>query len=283
MALRQSTGLRNLLQGINTNQLVNGNFDSVVTSWTATVAATTSNVGSGQSGNCMRVAEAGGAAVGQAYQAITTRVGQVYKFTGYFKKGTADAGRFKIGTTSAGTEIWDSGALNDAAWALKTHVFIATATTTYIICETTDATAGEYSDFDTISVIPLARSVQDVFNFFNVKWYTGTQPSTPDTAPTGTLLCTMKNASVGATFADSVAGALSKPAAETWNGVCGAGGTVGWARISHIDDAGGTNTTEPRIDFRVSTSGAEMNFTSVNWDSGSTQGITDLPLTEPME
>lgn len=291
MALRQSLGLRNLLQGIKTNVTPvaptagswNGSFDANVVPWLST-NATLSSAASGQAGNCLKVLNVSGAAVAQAYIAVATRVGQIYKFTGYFKKGDATSGKFLIGTTAAGagTVHYDSGALTDADWALKTAVFIATTTVTYLVCESTTSSV-TYCLFDTLSLASQARSVQDVFNSFDIQFRTGTQPATPQEAPSGTLLCTMKNASAGATFADAVSGALSKPAAETWNGVCGAGGTVGWARISHLDDADGASDIEPRIDFRVSTSGAEMNFTSVAWDNGSTQGITDLPLTEPME
>ena len=285
MAYRRSLGLRNLMGGINTEMVANGGFASAVTSWTANATASLSNEGSGQAGNCLRVTETGSAAVGQAYQAITTKIGHLYKFTGYFKKGTADSGKFLIGTTSAGggTVLYDSGALTDAAWAQKTAYFVATATTTYIVCESTDATAGEYSDFDTITLVCQSRSYQDVFRYSQLKFYTGSQPATPQLAPTGTLVCTMNNGGAGMTFDDFVLGVLQKPAGETWNGVCeAAGGTVGWARLSHVGDSGADSDTEARADFRVSTSGAEMNFESVAWGGGSTQSISSLPITLPM-
>lgn len=285
MALRLSLGFRNMQAGINTEKVTNGGFATTVDNWTANATAVLSNQGTGQSGNCMRVAESGGAAVGQAYQAITTKVGHLYKFTGYFKKGTSDTGKFLIGTTAAGagTVHYDSGALSNAGWTLYTAYFVATTTTTYIVCQTTDATATEYSEFDTLSLVCLSRSYQDVFRYSHVKWYTGTQPATPQLAPTGTLVCTMKNGVAGMTFDDAVNGAIQKPSGETWNGECeAAGGTVGWARLCHIDDTETENDTEARVDFRVSTSGAEANFESVAWGGGSTQGITSLPITRPM-
>lgn len=284
MTLRLSTGMRNLHAGINVDELGGkGLFAASVADWTANATATRTLQAGGQDGNGMRVTETGGAAVGQAYLAVTTKIGHVYKFSGYFKKGTSDFGRFKIGTTNSGGEIWDSGALNDAAWAKKVFFFIATATTTYLICETTDATNSEYSDFDEITLVCQSRSYQDVFRYSQIKFYTGPQPATPDLPPTGTLVCTMKNGGSGMTFDESVVGALRKPVAETWSGACeAAGGVVGWARLSHISDSGTDNAVEARVDFRVSTAGAEANFESVSWGGGSTQGITSLPITRPM-
>ena len=282
MAIRLSPGLVQLTAGVNTELVANGGFASATTSWTAT-NATLTNEASGQSGNCLMVASSG-ANIGQTYQAITTKVGHLYKFTGYFKKGTSDSGKFLIGSTSAGggTVVYDSGALTDAAWALKTAYFVATHTTTYIVCQSTDATNTENSNFDTISLVCLSRSWQDVFRYSHIKWYTGTQPATANLAPTGTLVCTMKNNTAGMTFDDALLGVLQKPAAETWNGVCeAAGGTVGWARFSHIDDLGTENDTDARVDFRVSTAGAEANFDSVAWTGGSTQGIPNFPFTMP--
>jgi len=263
--------------GINTNLVSNGTFDTVTTGWTA--AAASLSVASA----AMRVTSSGNA-LGQAYQAITTKVGHLYKVVFSFKVGTAAAGKFLIGTTSAGggTVHHDSGALSDAALTAHTAFFIATTTTTYLVCETTDPTTGEYSDFDTISCVCQSHSLQDALKYSKAKFYTGTQPATPDLAPTGTLICEMKNGSAGMTFDDAVLGVLAKPAGETWNGVCGASGTVGWGRICHIDDLETENALEARVDFRVSTSGAELNFTSVAWDSGSTQGTSGLPLTVPI-
>lgn len=277
MALRISTGSRNMLAGINTDLVTNGTFATVTTGWTA--AGATLSVASA----ALRVT-ASGAALGQAYQAITTKVGHVYKVVYSFKVGTAAAGKFLIGTTSAGggTVHLDSGALSDATLTARTAFFIATTTTTYLVCESTDATAGEYSDFDTISCVCQSRSLQDQFKYGKVKFYTGTQPATPDLAPTGTMICEMKNGSAGITLDDAALGILAKPSAETWNGVCAATGTVGWGRICHIDDLETGNALEARVDFRVSTSGAEINFTSVAWDSASTQGVTNLPLTVPI-
>lgn len=117
--------------------------------WTAVTATLTTEAG-GQVGNCMQVASSG-AALGKAYQDRTTVIGKIYKLSLYFKKGTSDSGKFMIGTTADEDSIYDSGDLSDAAWTAKTATFEATATTTRITMQTTDATITENSLFDEIS------------------------------------------------------------------------------------------------------------------------------------
>jgi hypothetical protein len=263
--------------GDNINLITNGDFTSVTTGWTAVTATLTSS-GTGQTGNCLRVAETGGADPGQAYQDVATRVGHLYKFTGYFKKGTADAGKFLIGTAGA---LYDSGALTDAAWAQKTAYFVAIAATTRITCQSTDATAGEYSEFDTLVLECESHSLQDIMNGGEIKIYTGTQPATADLAPTGTLLVTIKNAGAGVTFGDAAAGVLSKAVAGTWSGVCGNTGTAAWMRLQHDDDLETYNQTDCRLDGSVATSGGQLNFSSTTFTSGATETVTAFAITLP--
>ncbi len=104
-------------------------------------------------GTCLQIAETGGANAGKAYKDITTVVGQKYLLRCYFKKGTSANGKIMIGTTSDEDSLYDSGNLTDTSWALKEYQFTATATTTRITLQTNDATAGETSLFDTVSVI----------------------------------------------------------------------------------------------------------------------------------
>lgn len=150
-----ATGTGNLkFQALGGGSFVeNGTFDDdndPPDDWTA-VTATLTTEGSGQDGNCMQVASSGDN-IGKAYQDITTIVGVVYNFSGYFQKGTSSAGRFFIGTTTDEDSLYDSGALTDASWAEHTDTFTATATTTRITCRTDDATDGETSLFDEITV-----------------------------------------------------------------------------------------------------------------------------------
>lgn len=135
----------------------NGAFVVAATSWTAVTATLTAET-NGQAGNCMQVASAGDNP-GKALQNVTTVIGKVYKFTGYFKKGTASGGRFYIGTIGDEDAIWATGNLTDASWTAYTHTFTATATTTKLTCKTNDATDTENSLFDEISLYEI-REVQ---------------------------------------------------------------------------------------------------------------------------
>jgi len=282
MALRISTGLRNKLLGINTTKLTNGAFTTDTTGWTAVTATLTSETG-GQSGNRLQVAEAAGADPGKAYQDVTTKVGHLYTITIYFKKGTSDSGKFMVGTTAVEDAIHDSGALTDADWTAYTVYFLATETTTRLTLQSTDATAGEYSSFDTCSFVSLSRAVQDVFKDGFLKIYSGTQPTSPNDAVSGTLLVTIYSdgAAAGLEFDDAVSGVLSKKSTETWSGTAGNTGTAGWFRIHAPGDALGSSTTDERIDGACGTSGAELNMSSTSIVSGSVHSVSTFQLTMP--
>lgn len=282
MALRISTGLRNKLLGINSNKLTNGAFTTDTTGWTA-VDATLSVVGSGQSGNCLQIAETGGANPGKAYQDVTTKVGHLYMVSLYFKKGTSDSGKFMIGTTAVQDAIYDSGALTDAAWAAKQTWFLATETTTRLTFQSTDATAGETSLFDTALFVSMSRAVQDVFKDGFLKIYSGTQPTSPNDAVSGTLLVTIYSdgSAAGLEFDDAASGVLSKKSTETWSGTAGNTGTAGWFRIHAPGDALGSSTADERIDGACGTSGAELNMSSTSIVSGSVHSVSTFQLTMP--
>jgi hypothetical protein len=281
MALRTSPGLKNKLLGINTNKLSNGAFASDTTGWTAVTADLTAAAG-GQVTNCLQIAESGGAAAGQAYQDVTTKIGHLYRLDVYFKKGTADGGKIMIGTTGDPNAIYESVALTDAAWALKQIWFLATATTTRITFESTDATAGETSLFDEAVLVSLSRSVQDIFKDCFIDIYTGSQPATANLAPSGTLIATIfsDGAAAGLEFDDAVAGVLSKKSTETWSGPgIAPGGTAGWFRLRAAGDLGTQNDTDERIDGAVATSGAELNMSSTAIVTGAVQTINTFTIT----
>jgi hypothetical protein len=281
MALRLSTALRNQLLGIVTDLITNGTFTTDTTGWTA-AGATLSSETSGQSGNHMRVKSSGDAA-GSAYQDITTKIGHTYKLSAYFKKGTAASGKIKIGTTAAPTDIFESAALTDADWALKTYIFIATATTTRITLESTDATTDEYSGFDTVVCDCVDAGFQAIFKDGFINVYSGTQPTSADDAPSGTLLCTFYSdgAATGLEFDDAAAGVISKAAAETWSGTAVASGTAGWFRLYQAGDGGASSTTDCRLDGACATSGGQLNMSSLSISSGAVQTISTFQITQP--
>lgn len=283
MATRLSTGFVNQMMGITTEMITNGAFTSDTTGWTAATATLTSE-SSGQSGNCLQIAETGGAAAGQAYQDLTTKVGHVYKLTAYFKKGTADGGRILVGTTSDNDAIFASRALSDATWTQHIVYFIATATTTRITLESTDATVGETSLFDTVTCDCADAGFKEIFKDCFIDVYTGTQPTLANDAPTGTRLVTFYSdgSTAGLEWDDSVAGVISKATAETWTGTAAATGTAGWFRIRQASDSGASSTTEPRVDGVCTISGGQLNMSSLSIVSGAVQTISTFTITMPV-
>lgn len=288
MALRLSTGLRNKLLGINTELITNGAFTSVTTGWTGS-NANLASAASGQSGNCLSIAEINGADPGRAYQDISTIIGRLYRLTLYFKKGTSDYGAFYIGTTATYNAIYTKAALADVAWTQYSAWFVATATTTRITLESTDGTAGELSYFDTVSCVDMARSFQDIFYLGFIDVYSGVQPASGDIASTSyTLLATISNGGggTGITFQDAASGITygndSTPGTESWYGTVVSAGTAGWARLRTATDDGLASTTEERLDGAVATSGGEFNFPNgVSWALSSVQTLTSFKLTLP--
>lgn len=118
-----------------------------------------------------------------------------------------------------------------------------------------------------------------------IRIFSGSAPSTPDDTETGTLLVTI-NGSTGSGFDcrfqnTASSGTLSKQT-NTWDGVAVATGTAGYFRYcASTSDAGGTSTTEIRIQGAVASSGAELNMSSTSITSGATTTIDTFDITIP--
>ena len=285
MAITLSTELRNLLLGYNHEEVTNGTFTSTTTGWTASDATLTSEA-SGQDGNHLRVAETGGANPGIAYQDITVTENHVYYLSFYFKKGTADTGRVYIGKTGDTDYYYDSGALSDADWTQYETWFRVAAgeTTVRISCITDDATATEYSGFDTITCYDTAADIRKIFENGFLKIYSGSKPTSADDAPTGTLLVTFYSdgSSAGLDFAvNASSGTLTKLSTQTWSGTVAATGTAGWARLQTREDSGGSSTTDARIDMQCGTSGVEIILSSTSLNAGATETMNSFSVVMP--
>jgi hypothetical protein len=282
MALRLSTGFRNKTLGQAASIALNGDFTTDTTSWTA-VGATLASVASGQSGNALEVTSSG-AALGQAYQDVTTVIGRMYKLTCYFKQGTSGFGSIQVGDSGDPNAIAESGALSDAAWTQKTILFIATAVSTRITLETTDPTITETSLFDELVVDEIMDGVKAILRNCKIAIYSGAQPADADSVKTGTLLVTISESggATGLTWGDALAGVLSKAVAETWQGTAVATDTAGWFRCYQDgDDPALASTVMARFDGSVSTSGAQLNMSSTAIVTSAVQTISAFTFTQP--
>jgi hypothetical protein len=106
--------------------------------------------------------------------------------------------------------------------------------------------------------------------------YTGTQPATPDTSPSGTLLVTISFANPAYATANA-SGAADLAGGTAISATVATSGTAGWFRV--IDRAG-----DDLFDGScgLSSSGADMIFDNVNFVAGGTCTITSLAITTPM-
>jgi hypothetical protein len=114
--------------------------------------------------------------------------------------------------------------------------------------------------------------------------YDGTQPATADTGATGNLLgkVTVNDGGTGLTFDASVAGVLTKAAAETWRFHGLMNGTVGWYRFAEASDTPtGTSATAKRIDGLVGTAGADMNISNTAIVLGAVSTVDTFSFTMP--
>lgn len=151
-----------------TELVSNGSFNSATTGWTAN-ASTLSSVAGGYVSNCLSVASSGSAA-GRAYQDITTEIGELYFFTGYFKKGTSTSGKITIGTTSTPSSLYDSGNISDLTWTKYVKFFVATSTTTRITLQTNDATINLTSLFDEVYMTKCEKALISNYCGFYIPW-----------------------------------------------------------------------------------------------------------------
>lgn len=127
-------------------------------------------------------------------------------------------------------------------------------------------------------------SFKSIFALGHIKIYTGSAPATADAAVTGTLLCTISNASSGTGVnmaAASVSGVLDKLSSETWSGVNAASGTAAYYRHVAAADDGTLSTTQARVQGTIGTAGADLNFSSTSLTSGATQTVDYYSIALP--
>lgn len=135
-------------------------------------------------------------------------------------------------------------------------------------------------------------AVATTFSLENgVLWvFSGTQPADADSAATGTPLLKITVSSGafnhgtgtnGLNFSAAAAGAMAKTAA-VWSGLGLAADTAGWFRFcGNPTDNLLVSTTLPRIDGRVSTTGAELNMSNLSVVVDATSTIDSFTLAFP--
>lgn len=123
-----------------------------------------------------------------------------------------------------------------------------------------------------------ANGFRGIYKYGVIDLYSGTQPTTADSAINGTLLGRITLA--GGAFVEGVttnglvwdppaSGAISKPVAASWQCVGLALGMIGWFRVrANAVDNGLASTTLPRFDGTVGTTSGELLLTVVNVDVG---------------
>jgi len=126
-----------------------------------------------------------------------------------------------------------------------------------------------------------------------MKLFTGVQPASADSVETGILLAEITlsggNFTAGADgastnglrFDDPVAGVLSKAAAEAWQGVGLADGSVGWFRFYASEEETGASATADRFDGSVGASGAQLIMTNTTIASLAPVVVSTFKVTLP--
>ena len=134
------------------------------------------------------------------------------------------------------------------------------------------------------------KGFTEIFANGVIEIYSGSQPTSADSAATGTLLGTVTIAhgaftpgtsTNGLTWATPADGAVSKSTAE-WQFAGVAAGTAGWYRLKgNAYDGGATSTTLPRMDGNIGSSGADMNLSNPSIAVGAITTIDSFTVTFP--
>lgn len=155
----------------------------------------------------------------------------------------------------------------------------------------TVAGAGEAGLAGTVVAIARGGSLKDIFHDAVLRIYSGSQPSSPDSAVSGTKLLEISESAGafvhgafgnGLEFGDAAAGVIAKDTGETWQGTGIAAGTAGYFRLcANPTDDGSASTSLPRIDGSVGTSGADLNMSTTTITVGATYTIDSFQFTLP--
>jgi hypothetical protein len=120
---------------------------------------------------------------------------------------------------------------------------------------------------------------------FWIDVYTGTRPTSPNDAATGTKLARFTAAAGAKMHLAAVTltpGVIAKDTTEVWGGTGLANGVAGYYRlVTDSDDGTTASTTAVRVDGVIATSGGDMNMTSTNIATGAPLLINSATFTIP--
>ncbi len=149
-----------------------------------------------------------------------------------------------------------------------------------------------------ILAVASGGSLRDIMKDGKIQFYSGTQASSPDNSPNGTLLAEFtRNGGAwaagafdnGLEFGAAVNAVLGILAGETWQATgLAAAGSSGTAAssfrfVGNEADGGGSSTDLPRIDGSIGTSGTDFVVSSSVIVAGNTYTIDQFNLTLPMQ
>lgn len=133
-------------------------------------------------------------------------------------------------------------------------------------------------------------SIRDVFDFGVIHLYSGSRPSSADSAETGTLLAVITNNgatftpgtkdTAGLRFGDAAAGVIQPLSGQTWKtDAILATGTIGYGVLYANARTQGASTSSVRTMFTVGTSSADMLLSRTSVTVGEPFTITGASIT----
>lgn len=136
-----------------------------------------------------------------------------------------------------------------------------------------------------------ADGFRGIYHLSIIDLYSGTQPTSADAAPTGTLLASVtvdgaayneSNGTNGLQFDTPAAGVIGKPSAASWEYTGIAAGTVGWARLRTKGDSKAVDNAAayPRVDLAVGITSGELRLSVVDLQVGTPGVLTSVAITQ---
>ena len=117
--------------------------------------------------------------------------------------------------------------------------------------------------------------------------YAGTEPATAnDSIGAATLLVTITDNGGGSALAfeaNAVSGVLEKSSAQVWQGTAVASGTATFCRLVLNADAGGSSTTDVRLQGDAGLAGRFLNLTSTSIANGAVQRVGSFAVAMPLQ